>query len=680
LLCIMGAKAADYGSHLSIDKFDPSTDNPKLEDFQSVADIIHTCQTKNYAKTACMSPGAYGVLRAERAFKQRSWGPLKRKLIESDKLLTDKRAALESVRQQKDELATKKQGCMNDQISKKNSLDIRKKLFDKAQGRSAKAATKVVDAEKEVARAEKELEAAKNKACWINLACRATTEQQVQTANEKLNTARSAKIEAEATKNAARTELAEAESELEAAEAESETAPSAFTDAGEALKAGEQLLATVEGDVSFAVSESVAASAAWEGAGFCMMVTGGGCAGLVMGAAVIGTTGFELYSLKLHVDTIVKSLTKAEATLEKLEEAFKQTVAFSKLYPLEITEGTWTDMAVLLKKQQHRTERMSALIKDTIAQVINADSEYDANLWCSWVGWGCGSRVPDKALRDLNVAQTFLDSWNQAVGELADCAALGPDRSNSCSTTLMSSIKAEKTAMEGACTNLKKAACDWADARLDPEYCSQSCNMDERRKKLASAANISTVSPTVSLVAVHDAPSVCSKAKKSVDISNKLADAITMATMAACLVIVWAAVRRDGKQDGTMLRSFHHLFPTFLGAASGYFWQLSSSALQANEYLETSLVKGDGEPMCRHILFYHHLPSWLPTGPQAYVMGFVIFVVLGLLPVSLIALSRYQKPQGLPLQMPMPLAGPSRRSPDPQSSLASRPAPCHLVS
>jgi len=110
LLCIMGAKAADYGSHLSIDKFDPSTDNPKLEDFQSVADIIHTCQTKNYAKTACMSPGAYGVLRAERAFKQRSWGPIKRKLIESDKLLTDKRAALESVRQQKDELATKKTG------------------------------------------------------------------------------------------------------------------------------------------------------------------------------------------------------------------------------------------------------------------------------------------------------------------------------------------------------------------------------------------------------------------------------------------------------------------------------------------------------------------------------------------------------------------------------------------
>lgn len=198
--------------------------------------------------------------------------------------------------------------------------------------------------------------------------------------------------------------------------------------------------------------------------------------------------------------------------------------------------------------------------------------------------------------------------------------------------------------------------------------------MDRQKKKLEKSVSVD------SLVAVNDAPNMCARAKKSVDASNKLANAMTMASMGACFVVTWAAVRRDGKHDSTMLRFFQHLFPTFLGAASGYFWQLSSSALQANEYLETSLVKGDGEPMCRHILFYHHLPSWLPTGPQAYVMGFVIFVVLGLLPVSLIALSRYQKPQGLPLQMPMPLTGPSRRSPDPQSSLASRPAPCHLVS
>jgi len=187
----------------------------------------------------------------------------------------------------------------------------------------------------------------------------------------------------------------------------------------------------------------------------------------------------------------------------------------------------------------------------------------------------------------------------------------------------------------------------------------------------------------VSLVAVNDAPNICTRAKKSVDVSNKLANAMTMASMGACFVVTWAAVRRDGKHDSTMLRFFQHLFPTFLGAASAYFWQLSRSLLQAYDYLETSLVHKGSEPVCRHILFYHELPSWLPSGPQVYVVGFVIIIMLGLLPASLMALSSFQKQRGLQEQMPLAsssagLPDASRRTPDPQRALTS--APYHLVS
>merc|ERR1712079_561528 len=139
--------------------------------------------------------------------------------------------------------------------------------------------------------------------------------------------------------------------------------------------------------------------------------------------------------------------------VENIEEAFKQTVAFSKLYHLGITTETLTDISVVLREQQHRIQQMSVLVKETIAQDINVDPEY---------------RIPDKALADLNLAQLLLHDWNEAVVALGVCVKLGHS-SNSCSTIRMSSIHVQHTqAMEGVCTHLKKAACDWADVRLGP--------------------------------------------------------------------------------------------------------------------------------------------------------------------------------------------------------------------
>jgi len=298
--------------------------------------------------------------------------------------------------------------------------------------KSAKMEAKATEdaARKEVAAAESELEAA---------------QKEVGAANEGLSAAKSANVEAEEMEDAAGKEVLATESELEAAQIEMNNAVTALSDADEAVKAGETMLTTAEGGTVAAEADFLAASAAWEGAGFCVAVTGGGCASIVIGVAVAGSIGWELYSLKESVDTVMKSLTKSEATLEKLEEAFKQTVAFSKLHHIGITNETWTDMSVLLMKQHNKIQRMSGLIKDTIAQVINADAEYDASVWCSWIGWFCGSRIPDKALADLNKAQSFLDSWNDAVKELAHCVNFGPHSSNSCSTKMMSSIKAEKT-------------------------------------------------------------------------------------------------------------------------------------------------------------------------------------------------------------------------------------------
>jgi len=630
-------------SRLPLPKFDPSTDGPTLKDIDSVQDVIKTCATKKYAQSICLASLGNALATAGKKYKQRSSGESWKNVVESKNDLNKRQGDLKELRSERDVRKRFFERCKQDQISEENTLKMKTQSLREAESASKAADEAVGNAEREVsAYARRSAAEGWNCALSLGLLCHRYLQ-----AQNNLRSAHEAKTDADAFREAKRNEVSRASEAKAEAERETERASATADEAEYALQTQETMVSTAEGDLSVVADNAAKATSYFEEASVCEIVTAGTCGPLLMGIAIVGTAGSELLSLKESVDTTAKALTDAEASLEKVEEAFRQAVGLFLSYQPVLTNETWPDVLVLMVEQHKRIDRIGGLLKDTIAEVINADQDYDDSLWCSWgPGWGCGSRVPEQAISELNKAQTSLDSWGDALGTLKDCLDTAHLSGQVCNENTLVSIKQQKNeAFTGVCTHLKKAACEWGDSRLDPEYCSQSCSFV---KELAPIEPVSVVAvgsfgkenahvASVNLVAADIASNSCIAAKRTLDVTGSLANALVVASFSALCVFGGAAVSRQVKQVGNSvgwrLELWQQFFPALLGTVCGYFWHLDQSLLEARDYLDAASIKGDPGPVCRHILFHHDLPGWWPSPLQTYWVGFLFFIVLGMVPI-----------------------------------------------